>query len=316
MRKIITVIVTLLSFLFMSTVVIGQIEKTEKKSFDVNNGGKLFIETDKGSILVETHSSESIDVEVYYKAKTDDDELADKLFDAFKIDYDHSGSDLSIEAKYKGSKSWLSNLLGGSKWNKLKIKFKITVPEKYDVNLNTSGGGIAVGDLEGYVKARTSGGGLKFGNIVGNIEGNTSGGGIRIGECSGNIDVHTSGGGIEIEKCKGEVEAHTSGGGIKVKEVYGAINASTSGGSVYASIQEQPKEDCFLSTSGGGITVKLAKNINTYLDAKTSGGSVSTDFPITIKGKVQRSKLKGAINDGGPLLKLRSSGGSIKVEES
>lgn len=316
MRKISTVIITLFSILFTSTVLFGQIEKTEKKSFDVNNGGKLFVDTDKGTIIIETHSSESIEVEVYFKAKTDDDELAEKLFNSFKIDYDHSGSDLSIEAKYRGSKSWLSNLFGGSKWNKLKVKFKITVPERYNVNLNTSGGGISVGDLEGYVKAKTSGGGLKFGNIVGDIDGSTSGGGITIGECSGNIDVSTSGGGIEISKCEGEVEANTSGGGIKVYEVYGTINASTSGGSVYASIQEQPKEDCSLSTSGGGITVKLAQNINVYLDAKTSGGSVSTDFPITIKGKVQRSKLKGAINDGGPLLKLRSSGGSIKVKES
>ena len=316
MRKLFTITVTLLSLLFTSSIVLGQIEKTEREIFDVSNGGKLYVETDKGSIEIETHASETVDVEIYFKAKTSDDELAEKLFDAFKIDYDHSGSDLSIEAKYKGSKSWLSNLLGGSKWNKLRVKFKIKVPENYNVNLNTSGGGITVGDLEGYDTAKTSGGGLKFGNIVGDIDGSTSGGGITIGECDGNIDVSTSGGGIKIIKCAGEVKAHTSGGGITVNEVYGAINASTSGGSVFASILEQPKEDCYLSTSGGGVTVELAQNINVYLDASTSGGSVSTDFPITIKGKVKRSNLKGSINDGGPLLKLRSSGGSIRVKEN
>ncbi|MCW8849689.1 MAG: hypothetical protein OQJ81_06885, partial [Melioribacteraceae bacterium] len=118
------------------------------------------------------------------------------------------------------------------------------------------------------------------------------------------------------KKCEGSVDAHTSGGGITVNEVYGAIDASTSGGSVYASITEQPKENCSLTTSGGGITVKLAHDINVYLDAKTSGGNVQTDFPITIKGKVDRSKLNGKINDGGPKLYLRSSGGSIHIEEN
>ena len=306
----------LLILLTLSSLTFGSIEKNEKKSFDVESGGQLVIDTDKGSISVNTHNSSQIYVEVFFKAKTNDEELAEKLFGAFKIDYDHSGADLKIVAKYKGSKSWLSNLFGGGKSNKLNVRFVITVPEKYNVDLNTSGGGISVGDLDGLVMARTSGGGLTFGNIKGDINGKTSGGGITIGECAGNIKISTSGGGIKIEKCEGRVDAHTSGGGITVNEVYGNIDASTSGGSVYASITEQPNDDCSLTTSGGGITVKLAENVNVYLNAATSGGSVSTDFPITIKGKVDRSKLKGKINEGGPQLYLRSSGGSIHIEEN
>lgn len=306
----------LILFLTLSSQIFASIEKNEKKSFDVSFGGRLFIDTDKGSIIIETHKSTKIEVEILMTAKTNDDDLAEKLFNNFNVSYDHGGSDLKIVGKYKGGKSWLKNLFGGSNSNKLNVKFIVTVPEKYNVDLNTSGGGIAVGDLEGMVEAKTSGGGLTFGNIHGNINGKTSGGGITIGECAGNIKISTSGGGIKIKKCEGSVDAHTSGGGITVNEVYGAIDASTSGGSVYASITEQPKENCSLTTSGGGITVKLAKNINVYLDAKTSGGSVQTDFPITIKGKIDRSKLNGKINEGGPELYLRSSGGSIHIEEN
>jgi hypothetical protein len=306
----------LILFLITNFTIFASIDKTEKKSFNVKYGGKLYVETDKGSIAIKTHDAETIDVEIIFKAKTDDDELAQKLFDNFNIKYDQSGSDLKIIAEYKGNKNWLSNIFGGNKWNKLDVKFEITVPEKYNVDLNTSGGGIFVGDLNGFVQSKTSGGGLTFGNITGDIDGNTSGGGITVGECNGNIDVHTSGGGIKIDKCKGSVEAKTSGGGITVNEVYGTINASTSGGSVFASILEQPKENCSLTTSGGGITVKLADNISINLDAKTSGGSVSTDFPIAIKGTMDRSKLNGKINNGGPDLYLRSSGGSIHVQKN
>lgn len=306
----------LIIFLILSSQLFASIEKNEKKSFDVNFGGQLIVDTDKGSIIVKTHNSSNIEVELFLTAKTNDDELAEKLFNAFKVNYDHSGNNLRIDGKYKGKKSWLKNLFGGSNSNKLKVKFILTVPDKYNVDLNTSGGGITVGDLEGLVEARTSGGGLTFGNIHGDIIGKTSGGGITVGECEGDITISTSGGGIKIKKCEGTVDAHTSGGGITVNEVYGAIDASTSGGSVYASITEQPKENCSLTTSGGGITVKLNKDINIYLDAKTSGGNVNTDFPITIKGKIDRSKLRGKINDGGPKLYLRSSGGSIHIEEN
>lgn len=304
-----------LAILFVTSILYGSIEKTEKKVFNVKSGGELAIETDMGSITIKTHSSETVEVEIFLKAKTDDDEDAQRLFDAFEISYDQSGPDLTIKAEFDGNSGWFGNMLGRSKRNKLNAVFNITVPSEYDVDLNTSGGGITVGDLNGLVQANTSGGGLDFGNISGDIDGKTSGGGIVVGKCSGNINVKTSGGGIRIKKCEGKVEAKTSGGGITVNEVYGPINASTSGGSVYAEINEQFSEDCSLTTSGGGVTVKLKSNINAYLDAKTSGGSVSSALPVKFTGKTERSKLKGDINSGGPLLYLRSSGGSINIEK-
>ena len=315
MTKFGNILTVFLTLFFSATLFSASIEKTEKKSFDVKSGGKLNLDTDRGSISINTHDAEIINVEILFKAKTDDEELAEKLFDAFEVTYDQSGPDLSIKGKMEGSSGWFTNLFGGSKWNKLNISFMISVPRSYDLDLNTSGGSITVGDLTGDVDAKTSGGGLQFGNVMGDINGKTSGGGIIVGECSGDVNIKTSGGGIEISKCKGNVDASTSGGAISVNEVYGNINASTSGGSVFASIREQFSEDCSLTTSGGGITIKLNKEINAYLDAKTSGGSVKSEIPVKFLGKAERSRLKGELNAGGPLLYLRSSGGSIYVEE-
>jgi hypothetical protein len=51
------------------------------------------------------------------------------------------------------------------------------------------------------------------------------------------------------------------------------------------------------------------------LDASTSGGDVRAEgLTITIaKGGVGKSRLAGSVNGGGPILKLRSSGGDISV---
>jgi len=51
------------------------------------------------------------------------------------------------------------------------------------------------------------------------------------------------------------------------------------------------------------------------LDASTSGGDVdAAGLTITMeKGNRDRSRLAGTVNGGGPLLKLRSSGGGIVV---
>jgi hypothetical protein len=49
------------------------------------------------------------------------------------------------------------------------------------------------------------------------------------------------------------------------------------------------------------------------VDASTSGGGVNSDVPVTIRGRVSRNALQGDLNGGGPLLRLRSSGGGVRV---
>jgi DUF4097 and DUF4098 domain-containing protein YvlB len=284
----------------------ADIRRETEKSFNAANGGKLEVESERGSIAVRTHSSEAIHVKVFFKVRSNDEAFADELIDDFKIDYDENGRDLKINAEFEGS-------FRNSEENKLSVRYVITVPEEYNVDLKTSGGSISVDELDGVAYARTSGGSLNFKFITGKVTGKTSGGSISLEGCNSDADVSTSGGGIMIGRVKGSVDASTSGGSITVEEVYGSIDASTSGGSVSATIKEQPKHDCKLTTSGGSITVYISEDINANIDAKTSGGSVNSDFPISFRGKLDSSHLKGEINGGGPEIYLRTSGGGINI---
>jgi len=51
------------------------------------------------------------------------------------------------------------------------------------------------------------------------------------------------------------------------------------------------------------------------VEAGTSGGRIHTDFPVTLKGKIDPRKLQATINGGGPLLYLHTSGGSIYLKK-
>jgi DUF4097 and DUF4098 domain-containing protein YvlB len=73
--------------------------------------------------------------------------------------------------------------------------------------------------------------------------------------------------------------------------------------------------DVSLESSGGGVTVQVPGDAAFNLDAEASGGGVSCDLPITIQGKKKHDELKGAVNGGGPTLKLESSGGGIHVKK-
>ena len=281
-----------------------------KRSFDVGYGGLLTIETDLGSIEVGTADAKKVEVEIAMDARDRRD--LQELREEFDIDFKHSGDDVTVIMENKPKSRWGNWWRNGRRW---RVRFFVTVPRKYNLDMHTSGGGISVDDLEGDVVAKTSGGGLDFGNIKGRVDGKTSGGSIRLGEVDGDVDVHTSGGSIHIDRARGDVVAKTSGGSIRVDEVFGAIQAGTSGGSVTARISQQPTSDCRLTTSGGTVTVYMVKDIDVTVDARTSGGRVYTDFPVTIRGEISKRSLRAKINDGGPELYLRTSGGNISLKE-
>jgi DUF4097 and DUF4098 domain-containing protein YvlB len=98
-----------------------------------------------------------------------------------------------------------------------------------------------------------------------------------------------------------------------VKEAANSVNASTSGGHVSARLTAQPSKDCVLKTSGGNIDLTVANALRFNLNAHTSGGRISSDFPGEFNK--QKTKLTAQINDGGPEFSLETSGGNVTVQK-
>ena len=45
-------------------------------------------------------------------------------------------------------------------------------------------------------------------------------------------------------------------------------------------------------------------------------GDISTDFPLTVTGKIARRKLEGTVGSGGRLLEMKTVNGGIELQES
>lgn len=296
------------------------------KTFNVKAGQLLYLKSDLGSVKVETWNRNEVKVDVILKEGTSKRE-AERFFENFDVKFDSDSRGVQVYGEYTGSKRWLSGR------NRVNVHFEIMVPREFDLDintaggsikvsdltgkmdLNTSGGSISAGNVEGPVKANTSGGSITVGNAKGDVDVRTSGGSISIGETTGSVYANTSGGGITLERVTGDAEAYTSGGSLNFNEVNGNVNGKTSGGSIYAKVTGKIDEDCTLKTSGGSIRLYLPDNTSANIDAHTSGGRVTTDFPVTVKGVIKKNSLNGKINNGGPLIYLRTSGGSISISE-
>jgi len=303
---------SLFFFLICTAAGTADITDSVKKSFAVEPGGTLTLETNTGSIEFSSGTENKALVEVIRVVDAHDQKAAERFLREFDMDFSQSGNNVKITADYSHRHHWWEF------WetNRLRAKFRIVVPVTFNLDLHTAGGSISGQDISGSVHCRTSGGSLSFGHIKGPLTGYTSGGSIQVGDCQGTVTLHTSGGSIRLGKVAGPVIAHTSGGSIRVEEVQGTIDASTSGGSITATLNRQPQENCRLITSGGTIDVQLAPTLNLVIHADTSGGRISVDLPLTIQGDFQRTSLHGTLNQGGPQLYLKTSGGNILIHKA
>lgn len=233
--------------------------KTYNKELNVAAGGVLKLATDVGAIDIDTHSKDMILVEV---------DISGKDEERMRVDINKSGDNVNINGEINRN---------GSGSTSIRVTYKITLPENYNVKLDTSAGAIKVEDLKGEVNA------------------------------------HTSGGSILVEDVEGDVNIKTSGGSLTLENIIGEINAKTSGGSINLKLPHSSIQDTKVKTSGGSITAYLAEDIAVDVSAKTSGGRVTSEFPVN--GAIKKRAINGTINGGGAKLYLKTSGGSVRLKK-
>jgi hypothetical protein len=61
------------------------------------------------------------------------------------------------------------------------------------------------------------------------------------------------------------------------------------------------------------VRAEIDPGAKVSIDASASGGSVNSDVPVTIQGKIESHSLRGDMNGGGAVLRLRSSGGGVRI---
>ena len=288
----------------------AKVERTVEKSFPVQPGARLTVSTSGGEIRVDPGADAVIKVVAKEHIRASSDADADALLQKLDLVIEQRGNDVVATASYREG----SGFHFGS-WPPVQVDFIVTVPSRTSVELKTSGGDVVVGDLDGAVHAHTSGGEIELGKIGADIDASTSGGSVRLKEGRGAVKLTTSGGNISAEHIAGPAELRTSGGDIRIDAVESTLSAHTSGGNVRAVFAGPLKGDCTLSTSGGDVKTTVAEGAGFRLDAETSGGDVdASGLTISIEhGGLGKSRLSGSVNGGGPLLKLRTSGGDIVV---
>lgn len=270
-------------------------EEYLERSVPVEPGGTLFVDLERGRVSVASHQANEVRIEAVGRGWA-----SERCIFTLEVE----GSDVYLDGDVEG---WL-----GIPWlSSARVEVRAWVPRRYSVEVITRGGRIQIDEIGGRVGVQTGGGEIDVRRVIGPVDLRTSGGAILVEKVDSDVYAKTSGGRIEISDVNGEIEAKTSGGRIEINDASGVVRAKTSGGSVFASFVDDPAGE--LETSGGSIEVLFPRDGCVDLNAKTSGGQVRVDHEMRFHQKPRKNHKVGEINGGGADLRLRTSGGAIKV---
>ncbi len=130
------------------------------------------------------------------------------------------------------------------------------------------------------------------------------------------LDLTTVNGKIRAHGAHGTLEARTTNGSIDVVDAAGSARARTTNGAIDVELKEVDENaDLRFASTNGGIRVTLPETIAASVEASTTNGSITTDFPIRVQGRLNRRRLNGEINGGGGRLELRTTNGPIEILE-
>lgn len=191
--------------------------------------------------------------------------------------------------------------------------------------LATEGGNITVGKAGSFVAVKTGGGQIDFGEVRGSVHAQTGGGGIRVMYVSGPMDVESSGGSICLTRVSGAVRAETGSGTITAWiNPEGASSNPPSGmlGSDAPARSVSLNGASQLISGQGDIVVFLPRNLAANIEAIVEHGGehrIEADpaLALEIAKSAQSSgplRALAALNGGGPLLRLKTTGGKIKLQ--
>lgn len=211
----------------------------------------------------------------------------------------------------------------------------INVPYQQNLILRTSEGDIWIDRLQGEFTANTSSGNIEACEINGSVQMQTSSGSIRLQQASGPVFARASSGSIHLFSVAGPIQARSSSGDIRVGEpgatvearatsgsigvtgASAALRALTTSGSIEVNFTEQPESDSELHATSGTITVHLRDDFRANIQANTSSGRISSDFPdLGPRNSTESENLAKVLNGGGPRLDLQTTSGSIRIRHA
>lgn len=133
--------------------------------------------------------------------------------------------------------------------------------------------------------------------------------GVRVG-------AHTVNGDVRIDDAAAQVDAESVNGNVTVSTADGPVNARTTNGHVRATMGKfDAKSDMSFSTTNGSVVALFTGDIDADVELVAINGRFSTDFPVTITGRIDPRRLRATLGKGGARIRLATVHGNVELRK-
>lgn len=212
------------------------------------------------------------------------------------------------------------------------VSYRVEVPADTRVQTASNSGETSVHGVTATVDVRTQSGAIDLNGLSGTVQISTGSGAVTAGEISGPLAVTTTSSSFSGSRLRssfrartqsgnidatfdgsGDVDVETGSSAITLRGVRGGLTAKTQSGRV--TVQGTPTADWVATTSSSSVSFDLPKGQGFELDAASRSGSV-TLAGASVSGSVTKRAAQGAVDGGGPLVRVRSGSGAIRIQNA
>jgi DUF4097 and DUF4098 domain-containing protein YvlB len=307
---------SLRSVLFFLMVVLGATSRAAERdvvrSFPVSPGCTLVVDTHRGNITVEESERAEIRIAVHLEIGTDNEAEAERMLRSLQLEFAAQRENVSVHVRDREESgihfTWRDD-------HRIEPTFRISVPVRCNVDLQTHTGNIVVGSLSGQLAAKTEMGNIFFRRITGSVTAHTETGDIVVSRCSGSVGADVSLGTIRLGTVGGRCDLRDHRGNIEVLTASSGGTMRAEAGDITVGFPRELSEDATVRTSGGDILIRLDPAANCDLDVSSVWGRVRNTVPMIITdGGDDKRRLRGRLHEGGPKIALHANGGNVRIE--
>lgn len=292
----------------LSAAISDKIERT----FPVGPGCEVRIDSYRGAIHVEQGDAPEVRivVEINISGKTETAEQ--RMRSGLNIDIEGDARSVSVIGRNPREQAvrfvWEED-------NEIDLAYRVTVPRGSKLTLRAINGSMVVGNVAADISARVENGTLFFRQIEGSVKASVDIGDIVISRCTGELHARVLRGLIRAGTLFGKADLKNGSGDIEIMSAHNEIIAHAEAGDLWAGFPNKIGGPAKLSAFGGNVRVQIDPTASCAIAASASWGRVRTKIPMTFThGKSGDRDIGATMNNGGPTLTFRASGGHVTID--
>lgn len=128
------------------------------------------------------------------------------------------------------------------------------------------------------------------------------------------LDLEAHNGGLTVEGVSGKLSLDTHNGGVALVGVGGDVRANTQNGSLNVQLtgNKWDGEGLDAVTRNGSVRLAVPEQYAANLETGTVNGSIRTDIPVTLSGRISR-QLNIPLGGGGRTIRAMTTNGSVQI---